>query len=92
MGRGLLSGIADHDKKMSQVHNSDHEFTVLRRFPFHEAMTRPAVMQMHSNAVRLLFEIVPEEYQLAVLGRFNRKLVKRMQQLKNEGIQNAKQR
>lgn len=64
-----------------QVCNGEEEELVLRRFPFHEAMTEQAVLTMHANAVRYMFQVVPGRQHLAVLGRFSRKLVKRMQQL-----------
>ncbi|HEX9136132.1 MAG TPA: hypothetical protein VF905_04195 [Nitrospirota bacterium] len=64
---------------LKQIKNGDQEHVILLRFPFHEAPTIASAFQHHSNAVRLMFEMVPPEHWLAVLGRFNRKLVKRMQ-------------
>ncbi|BCM95144.1 hypothetical protein [Burkholderia phage FLC6] len=84
MGRGLIGGIADHDVTMTQLHNGTHEDAVLRRFPFHEAMTRPAALTQYRYAVQYMFEIVPEEHWAAVMGRFSRKLVKRYKQLESQ--------
>jgi hypothetical protein len=78
MGRGLIDGIADHDVILKQIKNGDQEHVILNRFPFHEAATIAAALHLHSQATRLMFEMVPQEHWLAVLGRFNRKLVKRM--------------
>lgn len=70
---------------MTQLHNGDHEYVVLRRFPFHECLTRQAMMNMYGNAVRYMLQIVPEDKQLAVMGRFSRKLIKHYNKLKEEG-------
>jgi hypothetical protein len=83
MARGLIAGIPDHDVIMKQIKNGDQEFVVLNRFPFHEAVTPQMVFHLHAQAVRLLFQYVPKDQQIAVLGRFNRKLVKRMRYLEN---------
>lgn len=79
---GLLEGIPDVGKIRKQIQNSDHEHTVLRRFPFHEAHTESATLQQYSLAIRYLFEVVPDRFWTDVTGRLNRKLVKRMQHFK----------
>lgn len=76
-GRGLIGGIADHDLILTQLKNGDQEYVVLRRHPFHEAPTRAAMFQQYALAVRFMFEYVPEDQWLPVMGRFSRKLVKR---------------
>lgn len=90
MTRGLIGGIADHDVTMTQLHNGNQEDVVLRRFPFHEAMTRQAMFTQHRYAVQYMFEIVPEEHWVAVLGRLSRKLTKRYKQLEKQGIENVR--
>jgi hypothetical protein len=84
MKRGLIAGIPGHDVTMKQIQNSEEEFTVLKRFPFHEAATKQSMLTLYSQAIRFTFDIVPEEKQIAVLGRFARKLVKRMRYFENQ--------
>ena len=82
--RGLIGGIPDLKVTMKQIHNTDQEHVVLLRFPFHEGMTRQSVFNTYRYAVQLMFEIVPEKHHLAVMGRFSRKLVKRIHQLQEQ--------
>jgi hypothetical protein len=84
MKRGLIGGIPDLDVTLKQIHNSDQEHTILRRFPFHEAPTVAAALHQHAQATRLMFEMVPNEHWAAVLGRFNRKLIKRMRHFQKQ--------
>jgi hypothetical protein len=84
MKRGLIGGIIDVDVTMKQLHNGDQEYVVLRRFPFHEAATRASAMHLHAQAVRYMFQIVPDDQWVAVMGRFSRKLIKRMHYFKKQ--------
>lgn len=84
MKRGLIAGIPGREVTMKQIQNTEEEFAVLKRFPFHEAVTKQSLLTLYGNAVRLAFDIVPQEKQIAVLGRFSRKLVKRMRYFENQ--------
>lgn len=79
MGKGLIAGIANIDVTLKQLHNADHEDVVLRRFPFHECVTRTACFTMYNDAVQYMFQKVPEKYHEALMARFSRKLIKRIQ-------------
>lgn len=79
MGKGLIGGIANHDVVLKQIHNGDYEDVVLRRFPFHESVTRTACFARYNDAIQYMFQKVPAQYHEALMGRFSRKLIKRIQ-------------
>lgn len=72
----------EHDVGMKQMHNASEEDVILRRYPFHECPTRQAMLTSYNYAVRYMFQIVREEHWPAVMGRLNRKLIKRFKELK----------
>lgn len=80
MAKDLLGAV---ETDMKQIRHNAQEVAILRRCPFHEAPTRAAALNQFSAAIRLLFEIVPEGQWAAVMGRLDRKLIKRMHYFKN---------
>lgn len=82
MSRGLIEGIPDRAKIMKQIRNSEYEDTILRQYPIHEARSVGELLHYHNSAVQMLFNTTPENLWLDVLGRLDRKLVKRAKHLK----------
>lgn len=84
MGYGLIDGIPNLERDLKQIRNGNEEDVILRQCPFHTAPTPSAALMQYTNAVRLVFETVPEQQLHAVMGRLNRKLVARMKFFKNK--------
>lgn len=84
MSRGLLGGIPNLESDLKQIKNGDKEDTILRQYPFHLSHSPNAALQQYAGAIRLAFEVVPDDQMQAIMGRLNRKLIARMKYFKTK--------
>lgn len=69
------------DPGLVAVHNAQYEEKVLKMYPFPIQRNATLVLEEYAGAVAYMFEKVPKRFHTAILGRFSRKLVKRMNEL-----------
>lgn len=77
---GLYKKQPSGDPSLVAMHNAGWEAKVLKLYPFDIQRNATLVLEEHAGAVAYMFANVPKRFHTAILGRFSRKLVKRMHQ------------